>query len=593
MWTEPQHTRLCKLLRDRIDEAVDPSPFGAFPVEPDHGGHDSRFRCEAARAWLGALGFAGEDLGGFLEAFTRSDALVTRRHRLVAHNLAAAWAIDQGDFQKGLHHATTGFSHWQHDIYNHRLVLVCKAATGTAAAGYDQHLAAYLDRSYCTRPFEHFETTSDNRVYLCSPDYLTPPAADLGPLLDGGVEPGPGSVDEHAWNTPAARCIRRSIIAGEFAYCSPLTCPRIQSRTLEQRRLDGLPGHLDPASPQLVQEDYLGWAIYYFGSRVYAVPAGKPLAAGNLADEVRVSYSVEDLEDQLGGLPEPIDRTWFARNGLPASVVLGRGARGPDQGRIQERMALAPTELMMTHDDSCNISCPSCRTRTVIATPAQTEKFDRLVPIFLGLLRNAKTLIMSGSGDPFASRHYRRLLRAIGHKDDSAFGPVAYPPDFRINLMTNGLLFTRETYEELGLRGLIGIIALSMDACEKDAFERIRRGSRWEDLIGALHFIQTIRHENDRLLLISYFTVQAGNFRQIPAFVEFCRKYRFRSVQLNMIRNFGAYALEDFERENIGDPAHPEFQAFLDVMRSPVLADGYVALGNAQDYRDLALQERP
>ena len=46
--------------------------------------------------------------------------------------------------------------------------------------------------------------------------------------------------------------------------------------------------------------------------------------------------------------------------------------------------------------------------------PDLVEEYDRLVPIFLGLLKDANRLIVSGSGDPFASRHFRRVLRAIG-----------------------------------------------------------------------------------------------------------------------------------------------------------------------------------
>jgi 2-polyprenyl-3-methyl-5-hydroxy-6-metoxy-1,4-benzoquinol methylase/wyosine [tRNA(Phe)-imidazoG37] synthetase (radical SAM superfamily) len=582
---------LCRV----INKAVDTSVFGSLAVAPDQGGYDSQFRCDAARDWLRENGVLDENLASLLKAFVECDQLNTRRLKLVAHNLYAARAIELGDFEAGLHYSSEGFSHWQHDIYNHRLVLQCKARLGSAAHNHDQELGEYLERSYCGRPFEHFETTSDKQVYLCSPDYLTPPAADLTPLLrlDGKSKIDPNSVDEVAWNSPQAQHIRRSIIGGEFKYCSPLTCPMIQGRLLPKRKLDTLPAHLDAKLSYEIDRGYVDYSIYYLRTRVYAVPTGQPLRGGNLEDNVLVSYTLDDLQRQIerrvGRALEPIDRQWFEDNGMEKSAVLTL-ADGDPQSDIKQYMDKSPRELMMTHDNSCNISCPSCRTHTIIATRKESMEYDRLVPVFLGLVKDADRLIVSGSGDPFASKHFRRLLRALAGKESEFYGRVELPAAFRINLMTNGLLFTRETYEEFGLAGRIGIISLSMDSCEKESFEKIRRGSIWEDLVKAIEFIKTIRRENDQLVLISYFTVQTANFRQIPSFIDFCRSHNFQHVQLNMIRNFGSLSPEEFARDNIGNPEHPEFDEFLEIMTSPKLADPFLILGNAKDYRDLAME---
>ena len=395
------------------------------------------------------------------------------------------------------------------------------------------------------------------------------------------------------WNTPAARYVRRTIIAGEFTYCSALTCPMIQGRLLPERALDKLPRRLSAEDPYLVQHDFHGYSIYYYRSRVYALPKAQPADFSQISGHVLVSYTLDDLRDQIaekapGAAGEAIGREWFDANGLANSVVFG--LPDPEQRRVRERMQHTPRELMMTHDNSCNISCPSCRVKTIIASRGQTEEYDKLVPVFLTLLKDAQRLIVSGSGDPFASRHFRRLLRAIGRRETEFYGAIEFPDSFRVNLMTNGLLLNRDSYEELGLRGLLGIVSLSMDSCRPEAFETLRRGSKWDDLVAALQFIQTIRHQNEGMVLISYFTVQGANYEEIPDFIEFCRKYRFQHVQLNMLRNFGAYNNAEFQKHNIGDPDHPEFENFLNVMRRPELGDPFVILGNAKDYRELALQ---
>jgi hypothetical protein len=398
---------LCRI----IEGAQDPSPIGVFPLGRDEGDHDSQFRCCAALDWLSGSGVTGEALSAFLEEFSGSALLDSRRLRLVASNIAAMHAASLGQHTIALRYAEQAFGHWWHDVFNHRLILTYKTALGASDAARDKGLADYLNRSYCQRPFEHFETTFDKRVYLCSPDYLTAPVADLKSLLgpNGRARIDPNEIDRIAWNTPAARYVRRSIIAGEFRSCSPLTCPLIQGRLLPERRLDSIPSHLDGSQPELVQLSFYSYAIYYYGSRVYAVPSGKAIVAQPIADHVLVSYTIEDLRSQIAEraapdqLPlDPINLDWFYQNGLSDSVVLTLAPHS-EQGRVREHMTLSPRELMMTHDNSCNISCPSCRTHTIVAGRKETEEYDRLVPVFLGLLKDAERLIVSGSGDPFSA----------------------------------------------------------------------------------------------------------------------------------------------------------------------------------------------
>ena len=114
-----------------INEAVDHSPFGTLAVATQDGGYDSQFRCDAVRAWLLDQGISSEELDPLLHAFSKSDLLKSRRLKLVANNLVATRAIELGDYETGLHHASEGFSHWQHDVYNHRLVLQCKSKLGS------------------------------------------------------------------------------------------------------------------------------------------------------------------------------------------------------------------------------------------------------------------------------------------------------------------------------------------------------------------------------------------------------------------------------------------------------------------------------
>lgn len=512
-----------------VDQAQDPAPPSQIKQRAGEGGHDTRFQCEAVERYLAEQGFDDEQRLEVLTAVAAATPPPGRQEGLIINNLIARYHLAKGNVREAMNAAEAAFQSWHMDIYNHQTIVACRSRLGLLGGETEESIQQYLETVYCDRPFDFLATTVIDKVYLCSTNYLTAPAADLQ-SAETSMDDDPAVAAEKAWNSPAAQHIRRSVISGEFNYCSALTCPRIQNRDLPKRKMDQLPPGLADW-PHLIEFGDPGYNIFYYRSRMYAVPTGLQLLPGTpLELGVLVSYTLDDLRDQIdaatGVTGEPLGDCWFRENGLSDSAVLTLSAADP-QYEMRSKMRRSPREIILSHDNSCNISCPSCRTETIIASKELNAKHDRLIPLLLGLIKEADFIVCSGSGDPFASRHFRRLLAAVGGREFEQFGPVQKRPDFRVDLMTNGLQFTRRAYEQLGLRGLIGNIALSMDACEPVSFESIRRGSKWSDLVDVLEFLQTIRHENPQFHLGSYFTVQAENFRYLPDFVEFCRKYRF------------------------------------------------------------------
>src|SRR5215467_13337613 len=71
-----------------------------------------------------------------------------------------------------------------------------------------------------------------------------------------------------------------------------------------------------------------------------------------------------------------------------------------------------PISVKLCHDATCNLSCPSCREHMIVADKETQEKLEHMRRHFIvPFLKDTKRLGMSGDGDPFASRHYREVLR--------------------------------------------------------------------------------------------------------------------------------------------------------------------------------------
>jgi MoaA/NifB/PqqE/SkfB family radical SAM enzyme len=138
------------------------------------------------------------------------------------------------------------------------------------------------------------------------------------------------------------------------------------------------------------------------------------------------------------------------------------------------------------------------------------------------LLATADEVIITGSGDPFASRTFRKLLGWISNETC---------PNLKVMLMTNGLLFTEKEWAKFpNLKGKIKLVKVSMDGATKETHELLRRGSRWETMMENLPFIGTLRPKGDIHNYELVFVVQEENYREMGDFVDLAARAPIASI---------------------------------------------------------------
>jgi MoaA/NifB/PqqE/SkfB family radical SAM enzyme len=235
-----------------------------------------------------------------------------------------------------------------------------------------------------------------------------------------------------------------------------------------------------------------------------------------------------------------------------------------------------PRHVILSHDRSCNLACPSCRRDFYLADKQEQAALDRVMDDFvMPVLRQADSVRITGSGDPFGSNHFRRVLK---HITRDAF------PRLRVDLHTNAQLWNERAWTELGLAGLVRVAEISIDAARPETYAVVRRGGDFARLLDNLGFVRTLRQAGEIEHLCLSFVVQSANFREMPDFVQLARHFAADSIQFNMIRNWGTYPRDEFQHHLIGSRAHPEHAEFRDVLRSPLLADPIVVIGNVLGY---------
>jgi MoaA/NifB/PqqE/SkfB family radical SAM enzyme len=259
----------------------------------------------------------------------------------------------------------------------------------------------------------------------------------------------------------------------------------------------------------------------------------------------------------------------------------------PDVSRAKRTLHPIPTSILLSYDPSCNLSCPSCRTEKITVPRGSREYsvgLDFTRRILADLFAHPQVPIelhLSGTGDPFASPVFMRLLESL---DSNKL------PNLSIRLKTNGILLSNRTFARIKKsRRSIRAIMISIDAATAETYRVVRRGGDWARLLESVEFIVD-QKKTFGFELIASFVVQQRNYRETADFARLFTGLGFDQIQYLLVDNFGAWGSEEnYRAQCIWRTSHPEFAAFLDVLKDPILAHPAVRAGGLTEYRKRAL----
>lgn len=255
---------------------------------------------------------------------------------------------------------------------------------------------------------------------------------------------------------------------------------------------------------------------------------------------------------------------------------------------IDERSTLledGPLTLNCGYDQTCNLSCPSCRSEVFLPKHEEIQKATELQDrIFPEIGKNLEQLYVSGSGDPFASAVYRKLLRGLS--------PQAYPR-LEIHLNTNGLLWTEANWEALGsIRKQVTTAHVSIDAACPETYVKNRRGGNWEILMTNLKFLSALRRKGPLRFVMLSFVVQQNNYREMPAFIELVQKFGFDLAYFHELCDWGSYSGIEYRKRAVQFRSHPEHYRFLKILSGSCFDQPMVGLHCLFRFRERALKLR-
>jgi sulfatase maturation enzyme AslB (radical SAM superfamily) len=242
---------------------------------------------------------------------------------------------------------------------------------------------------------------------------------------------------------------------------------------------------------------------------------------------------------------------------------------------VQERRTIlpyGPARVILSHDRSCNLSCPSCRRQLIVVDKAKQDELNHFAEkVVLPLLRNARLTKITGSGDPFGSNHFRHVLQRLNRREF---------PNLLLEIQTNGQLLDRRAWDDLELEGMVESVWISIDAARPATYERLRRGGSFLRLMRNLEFVAGLRRGGRIRSFQLDAVVQAANLDELPEIVDLGLRLGVDRVSFQRIRNWGTFTAAEFAEHDVCSSGHPRFADLCAVLRDPRLARPYVDLGN-------------
>jgi hypothetical protein len=220
------------------------------------------------------------------------------------------------------------------------------------------------------------------------------------------------------------------------------------------------------------------------------------------------------------------------------------------------------SELIFGFDQTCNLSCPSCRTHVITEKVSQSiEKARAVEDKLVSLLPTVRILNINSAGELFVSKSSRKLLELIN--DERC-------PDLRLDIISNGTLFSREEWNKFpGIHNKISSVRISIDAATKETFEKLRRLGKYRVFIQNMQFLRELRDGGVIPELKFSFTYQLENFREMKAFVHFCSEMHADFAVFDRLHK-GAFSHEEFRQKAVHYSDHPLYSEFIEVIKDPI-----------------------
>jgi len=184
-----------------------------------------------------------------------------------------------------------------------------------------------------------------------------------------------------------------------------------------------------------------------------------------------------------------------------------------------------PTIMDIEPNSRCNFRCVMCQVSEWAHGKRAEDMTMEELQAFVERQPGLTEVKLHGMGEPLMHPRYMEMVRYLVERD------------LWVRTNTNSsLLHVRDNYRRLIDTG-IGEIQTSVDGATKEVFEKIRRGSNFDQVVSNLTLLNRYANQQDRPYTRMWVVVQEYNRHQILEFVELAKRMEFRRLTFSLTLN--------------------------------------------------------
>lgn len=225
--------------------------------------------------------------------------------------------------------------------------------------------------------------------------------------------------------------------------------------------------------------------------------------------------------------------------------------------KIYKEKPPLPEVITLAYDKECNIQCITCRDEKIKNSPKEEALYNQKIDsILLPLLSNAKSIKLNGSGELFYSKHSKHLIKRLTEVNK----------EVRFTIQTNGILFNKINYENLGLKNRIENLYVSLHALDEELYKKIMVGSNLQIVLENLKWASELQKNSEIERVFITIVVSALNYKEIPKMLELAQKLNIW-ISYSVYYPWGTKLDENYENLAVWNKNHPEHLNFINIIK--------------------------
>ncbi len=251
-----------------------------------------------------------------------------------------------------------------------------------------------------------------------------------------------------------------------------------------------------------------------------------PQSIGNLQIQSLENIIESDTHKHLQ--QSIIDKTYRYCNNKQCSYLLNAFDDKP--AWAAEIPLVQIKHIRLAIDDSCNLKCPSCRTKLIFHKKGSQFKkgilFADKINDWLSTHSKPIQVHIGSDGDPFASHVYRHFME---HTPKSSMT--------QYSLLTNGLMFKDFHLRVPHIIQNLTKLGVSIDGATKETYEKLRLGGKWDNINRNLECIAELKQQHNFKFEL-HMVVQKDNWQEIPTMIELGKQLGTDKIYFNKIQDW-------------------------------------------------------